>query len=50
MATMEDLVQCPSVEVLGKCTREQLLKITEHYEMELPKTVPKEKILPTFNH
>ena len=42
MATMEDFVQCPSVEGLGKCTREQLLKIAEHYEIELPQTLRKE--------
>ena len=35
-------MQFPSVEVVGKCTRELLLKIAEHYEIELPKTVRKE--------
>ena len=41
-------MQCPSVEVLGKCTREQLLKIAEHYEIKLPKTVCKEVMRSTL--
>ena len=36
------------MEGLGKCTREQLLKIAEHYEIELPKTLRKEEMHSTL--
>ena len=45
MATLTDVVKCPSVELLDKCTKDQLLKIAEHFEVDVPKQGRKDTIV-----
>ncbi len=35
MVSVEDFVTCPSEDLLNVCTKEQLLKIAEHYEIDV---------------
>lgn len=35
MAEIADFVEAPSEEFLDKCAKEQLLRIAEHYEIEI---------------
>lgn len=35
---VEDFVQSPSEELPDQCNKEQLLKIAEHFEIEIPHT------------
>ncbi|KAL3051791.1 hypothetical protein OYC64_001926 [Pagothenia borchgrevinki] len=48
MATLMDSVKSPSVELLEKCTKDQLLKIAEHFEVDVPKQGRKDNIVITL--
>ncbi len=44
MANVANFVQSPSEELLHSCTREQLLKLVEHYEVDIGERQLKEDI------
>lgn len=44
MATVTGFVQFPSDELLNSCTKEQLLKIVEHYDDDIGEKQLKEEI------
>ena len=35
MVTVEEFIDAPSEELLSQCTKDQLLKIAEHYNIEI---------------
>ena len=44
MATVTSFVKSPSDELLNSCTKEQLLKLTEHYDIDIGEKWLKEEI------
>eukprot|EP00064_Thunnus_orientalis_P026426 superscaffoldBa00016751_g26939 len=44
MASVEDFLRAPSEELLERCSREQLLKIAEHFKLEVGDKRMKENI------
>lgn len=45
MANVEEFIRCPSEESLEQCTKEQLLKIVEHYSLDIgDKRLSKENV------
>lgn len=44
MATVASFVQSPSEDLLGSCTKEQLLKLVEYYDVDIGEKRLKEEI------
>lgn len=44
MASVEDYLRAPSEELLERCSREQLVKTTEYYELDVGDKIMKENI------
>ncbi|XP_033942524.1 uncharacterized protein cep104 isoform X1 [Pseudochaenichthys georgianus] len=45
MASIEDFVESPNEDVLGTYKKDQLLRVADHYGLELPKKLNKEELL-----
>ncbi len=43
MFTVEEFISSPSEELLDLCTKEQLLKIAEHYDIDVSSNMLKER-------
>ena len=50
MASIDDFIQSPSDELLNSYKKEQLMRVADHYGVELPKKVNKEELLATLKH
>lgn len=45
MASIEDFVESPNEDLLGTYKKDQLLRVADHYGLELPKKLNKEELL-----
>ena len=50
MASIDDFVQSPSDELLNSYKKDQLVKVAEHYDVELSKNLNKDELLATLKH
>ena len=44
MPSVEDFAAAPSHEALDQCSKDQLLKIAEHYELQISSSFAKDKV------